>query len=196
MTAPINPSLARWLTRDPIEEAGGLNLYGFVDNDGVNSWDYLGMVEVEVEKSTILILVGHNWSDNSKNGVQRVTLKFEDTETSFAYLFACSSASLNINNTNNSNPLPGVSFPEQNNVNTPGRAGAVFMDHLIDVATTKALELISNGKTCEMTIELRNYNLNYLERGWFNEGAGEGSFFTNWFNSINRTIIINEEGVQ
>jgi len=32
-----------WPSRDPIEEDGGVNLYGFVGNDGVNSWDYLGM---------------------------------------------------------------------------------------------------------------------------------------------------------
>ena len=32
-----------WLSRDPIGEEGGLNLYGFVGNDGVNRWDYLGL---------------------------------------------------------------------------------------------------------------------------------------------------------
>ena len=31
-----------WPSRDPIEESGGVNLYGFVGNDGVNRWDYLG----------------------------------------------------------------------------------------------------------------------------------------------------------
>jgi RHS repeat-associated protein len=35
-------SNGRWINRDPIEEKGGLNLYGFVGNDGVNWWDYLG----------------------------------------------------------------------------------------------------------------------------------------------------------
>jgi hypothetical protein len=35
--------LGRFLTRDPIEEAGGLNLYGFCSNDGVNRFDLLGM---------------------------------------------------------------------------------------------------------------------------------------------------------
>jgi RHS repeat-associated protein len=38
-----NPGLGRWINRDPIEERGGLNVYGFVVNDGVNSWDYLGL---------------------------------------------------------------------------------------------------------------------------------------------------------
>jgi RHS repeat-associated protein len=37
-----SPALGRWLSRDPIEERGGLNLYGFVNNDPVNKWDKLG----------------------------------------------------------------------------------------------------------------------------------------------------------
>ena len=32
----------RWPSRDPIEEQGGVNLSGFVGNDGVNWWDVLG----------------------------------------------------------------------------------------------------------------------------------------------------------
>ncbi|MFA6960548.1 MAG: RHS repeat-associated core domain-containing protein [Opitutaceae bacterium] len=32
----------RFINRDPIEERGGMNLYGFCGNDGVNQWDYLG----------------------------------------------------------------------------------------------------------------------------------------------------------
>jgi len=31
--------------RDPVEEKGGLNLYGFVANNAVNPWDFLGMFE-------------------------------------------------------------------------------------------------------------------------------------------------------
>jgi RHS repeat-associated protein len=37
-----NPSTGRWPSRDPIEERGGLNLYGMVNNNPVNYWDYLG----------------------------------------------------------------------------------------------------------------------------------------------------------
>ncbi|WP_339132906.1 MAG: RHS repeat-associated core domain-containing protein [Candidatus Electrothrix sp. GW3-4] len=40
-----SPELGRWLSRDPIGEDGGLNLYGFVGNDGINGWDYLGLEE-------------------------------------------------------------------------------------------------------------------------------------------------------
>ena len=38
-----SPSLGRVLNRDPIGELGGTNLYGFVENDPVNGWDYLGL---------------------------------------------------------------------------------------------------------------------------------------------------------
>ncbi len=37
------PELGRWISRDPIDEEGGLNLYGFVNNDPVNLWDILGL---------------------------------------------------------------------------------------------------------------------------------------------------------
>ena len=40
----IFPSIARWLSRDPIEEKGGLNLYVFVGNDGIGTWDLLGFL--------------------------------------------------------------------------------------------------------------------------------------------------------
>jgi len=33
----------RWMSRDPIEEQGGVNLYGFVGNDSVNVIDLLGL---------------------------------------------------------------------------------------------------------------------------------------------------------
>jgi hypothetical protein len=38
-----NPNTGRWLSRDPIEEQGGVNLYGMVGNDTVNSVDNLGL---------------------------------------------------------------------------------------------------------------------------------------------------------
>lgn len=38
-----NPELGRWVSRDPIGEEGGLNMYAFVGNGGVNRFDLLGM---------------------------------------------------------------------------------------------------------------------------------------------------------
>ena len=37
-----DPETGRWLNRDPIEEAGGVNLYGFLRNDSINGIDPLG----------------------------------------------------------------------------------------------------------------------------------------------------------
>jgi RHS repeat-associated protein len=38
-----DPQTGRWLSPDPIGEAGGLNLYGYVGNDPVNAIDRLGL---------------------------------------------------------------------------------------------------------------------------------------------------------
>ncbi|MEI7913056.1 MAG: RHS repeat-associated core domain-containing protein, partial [Verrucomicrobiota bacterium] len=43
-----DPVMGRWPSRDPIGERGGLNLYGFVRNDGVNWTDYLGLLDSDV----------------------------------------------------------------------------------------------------------------------------------------------------
>jgi RHS repeat-associated protein len=42
-----NPSTGRWLSRDPIGEMGGKNLYGFCFNDSVYAIDDLGMGVIE-----------------------------------------------------------------------------------------------------------------------------------------------------
>ena len=38
-----DPKDGRFVGRDPLQEAGGINLYAFVTNNAVNLWDYLGM---------------------------------------------------------------------------------------------------------------------------------------------------------
>ena len=38
-----SPTLGRWLSRDPLGEMGGRNLYGFVGNDAINIVDILGL---------------------------------------------------------------------------------------------------------------------------------------------------------
>lgn len=45
--------MGRWLNRDPIGIKGGINVYGFVGNDGINDWDLLGLA-----KKTIAFLLG------------------------------------------------------------------------------------------------------------------------------------------
>jgi RHS repeat-associated protein len=40
------PETGRWASRDPIEERGGVNLYGFISNDPANKSDYLGFQSI------------------------------------------------------------------------------------------------------------------------------------------------------
>ena len=40
-----------WPSKDPIEEKGGVNLYGFVGNDGVNRWDRLGLIVIRTNET-------------------------------------------------------------------------------------------------------------------------------------------------
>ena len=44
-----DPLTGRWPSRDPIEERGGVNLYGFAGNDGVVNYDILGLIVITQE---------------------------------------------------------------------------------------------------------------------------------------------------
>jgi RHS repeat-associated protein len=76
-----NPSTGRWISRDPIGERGGLNLYGMVNNDSINRWDFLGLsadscrcellLKRIIAQSEILALLGNAMMvlDERYNGV-------------------------------------------------------------------------------------------------------------------------------
>ena len=51
-----NAETGRWLNRDPIGEAGGLNLYGMLGNDPVNLVDALGLADPATFRRAITIL--------------------------------------------------------------------------------------------------------------------------------------------
>jgi RHS repeat-associated protein len=48
------PRHGHWLSRDPMQEAGGLNLYGFVGNGGVGNIDKLGLLAFATMPEKIL----------------------------------------------------------------------------------------------------------------------------------------------
>jgi RHS repeat-associated protein len=57
-----DPLTGRWPSRDPIEEKGGINLYGFLRNNGLNWWDYLGLSEEEEKiKCSKIYIIGHGF---------------------------------------------------------------------------------------------------------------------------------------
>jgi RHS repeat-associated protein len=41
-----SPQFGRWTKRDPIEEQGGFNLYGMVNNNPIDRWDYVGLKNI------------------------------------------------------------------------------------------------------------------------------------------------------
>jgi len=56
-----DPVTGRWPSRDPIEEDGGVNLYGFVGNDGVDEVDILGeRSNISVDFSIPILIPGLN----------------------------------------------------------------------------------------------------------------------------------------
>ena len=48
-----DPLSGRWLSRDPIGERGGINLYTFVQNNGVARFDYLGFAPTVTRKDDV-----------------------------------------------------------------------------------------------------------------------------------------------
>ncbi len=66
LARPYDPNMGRWLSRDPIGEEGGANLYGFVENDGLDGFDYLGFWKGPVRKGEAWASVcaedGDTWS--------------------------------------------------------------------------------------------------------------------------------------
>jgi hypothetical protein len=49
-----SPSQGRFLGRDPIEESGGINLYGFCGNNAINRWDLLGMEDISAAQCELI----------------------------------------------------------------------------------------------------------------------------------------------
>ena len=64
-----SPRIARWLTRDPIEERGGLNLYAYCGNNAVKWIDPLGL-EICVIKRLIGTIPPGGWGDSGRNNAQ------------------------------------------------------------------------------------------------------------------------------
>ncbi len=78
LARPYDPNMGRWMSRDPIGEEGGVNLYGFVENDGVNKADFLGMSGLHLSYKSEPIFLGEcgsfewvvNWKVSPKSGAK------------------------------------------------------------------------------------------------------------------------------
>ena len=66
-------ALGRFMSRDPIGEAGGPNLYAFVGNNPLNGWDLLGLAKVEWIPS---LISADEWEDGSS--IDDLSLIFQE----------------------------------------------------------------------------------------------------------------------
>ena len=77
-----NSSFGRFINRDPIEESGGVNLYGFCGNNAANSFDILGMSQTVSE--TFYTYLSNTWvpatpsSPTNYDGSVTFTVTFSD----------------------------------------------------------------------------------------------------------------------
>jgi RHS repeat-associated protein len=66
-----DPDLGRWISRDPIAEQGGINLYRYIENNPVEIVDPLGLWQITVGGGAglgFLISFGNNGGSNLFNG--------------------------------------------------------------------------------------------------------------------------------
>jgi RHS repeat-associated protein len=89
----LDPNTGRWPSRDSIEEEGGMNLYGFVENDGVEDIDFLGECEVsapswfpiQYERVVPVYLARDEFKVGSHGGLRIQTwIKFGLTDPEFS----------------------------------------------------------------------------------------------------------------
>lgn len=115
-----DPLTGRWPSRDPIEENGGVNLYGFVGNSTILSIDVLGLRLQTIEKCVSYLFIGHADVDDP------ITYHIKG---------GCSRAGA------------VVCFPKSNNPKTPGLRWPSIPSHDLALGTGSAGEAISSART-------------------------------------------------
>jgi RHS repeat-associated protein len=147
-----DPVTGRWPSRDPIEEQGGINLYGFVGNDGVNRFDVLGLC------------------DKSKKWGCKITksiISSDETEEAIEQAIALQAIIQGIDNYGDIMALVGVK-----NLAELGEGLAGLSTDEVDVLTSQALEItISTNSTADdfrkviirLTVEYSTYDSDCCE---------------------------------
>jgi RHS repeat-associated protein len=121
-----DPSVQRWLTRDPIEEMGGLNLYGFASNSPITQTDPAGL---EVLNYGTVDGVPTCWSPlGEKPGARPPTTTTTTTTTTPKPPFTLPPW--------NYATLPGKGFPIYGNFVDPGSLGLPVTIIVLPPATT------------------------------------------------------------
>ena len=126
-----SPVLARFLTRDPIEENGGANLYCFVGNNPIDIWDVEGLFSrtydkedistIDVDNCEIVIFDGHG----SKTKPHKFVFSHSNSAAGFTGCYS---------NTTNSKIVPKHKIP-----GAPSGQGEIIENSMEKDAERKAL---------------------------------------------------------
>jgi len=84
LARPYEPNMARWLTRDPIGERGGLNLYGFVRNDPIDTFDAFGLT-AHLAPANDIIVNASSYEVNISGDWVEIALYTPGRGTAYAY---------------------------------------------------------------------------------------------------------------
>jgi len=88
----FSPTLGRFINRDPSEESGGLNLYGFCGNNGINRWDRLGLDPWDAEEQLYaalhandpIAIIDTGTSDLTPEQLASIAYQAQLSETNYA----------------------------------------------------------------------------------------------------------------
>jgi RHS repeat-associated protein len=73
-TRPFDPATGRWLRKDPIREAGGVNIYGYTKANPINAIDPLGLLATVTfaDNETVSVESASDFIDLVSNGTRKI----------------------------------------------------------------------------------------------------------------------------
>jgi RHS repeat-associated protein len=135
--------LGRFISRDPIAEEGGLNLYSFCGNDPVNKWDYLGMIVGAYKQSRKL-------TSAEMSEVKRLALEISTMSTK--YMNSISTWRIN-------NPLPSMQQPHTPSLGQPRPSNLSGLDRkLVEVFKLERRHPDTGVPIMDVTITMGDIN--------------------------------------
>ena len=160
--------MKKWLSKDPISEAGGVNLYGFVNNEPISRYDIFGL---EVANCNLDLEVDHGHPNPSKgpqyNKVQENIDNAKKNQLSPAnYRTGGVGCYSRPTNNNARNQGYGLDYHENFSITDTQRAGTVVFYQLpkalLSAKYTAAQMCADEESCCKMII----INVNIASDSW------------------------------